>query len=151
MNRFLLPAALAAVSSIGLAGCATLGDSGQQLLEVHAILEHREVAGVGCLLENDLGRWFVVAPGRVTVTRSSKPLAVDCRHETRGSAGEWWASRYDTASLIGNVAISAGLGYYVDRHTGAGFSYPATLTVSMHAPKEGGSEAGQPDPGTPIF
>jgi hypothetical protein len=151
MNRFLFPAALAAVSSMGLAGCATLSDSDQQQLEVHAILDHREVSGVGCVLANDLGRWFVVAPGRVTVTRSSKPLAIDCKHETGGSAGESWASHYDTSRLIGNVAISAGLGYYVDRHSGAGFSYPSMLTVSMHAPKADSVEAGQLDPGTPIF
>jgi len=146
MNRF-----LCIVIGLGLGGCATLSDSDQQQLEVHAILEHREVSGVGCLLANDLGRWFVVAPGRVTVTRSSKPLAVHCKHETRGSAGESWASQYDTGRLIGNLATSAGLGYFVDRHSGAGFSYPSTLTVLMHAPKGEGIDAGQPDPGTPIF
>jgi len=146
MNRF-----LCVVAGLGLAGCATLSDSDQQQLEVHTILEHREVSGVGCLLANDLGRWFVVAPGRVTVTRSSKPLAIHCKHETKGSAGEWWASQYDTGRLIGNVAISAGLGYYVDRYSGAGFSYPATLTVFMHPPKGNAVDAGQPDPGTPLF
>jgi hypothetical protein len=151
MNRFLFPAVRAAVCAIGLAGCATLSDSDQQQLEVHAILDHRELAGVGCLLANDLGRWFVVAPGRVTVTRSSKPLAVHCKHETRGSADERWASQYDTGRLLGNLAISAGLGYYVDRHSGAGFSYPPTLTVLMHAARSDGVDAGQPDPGTPIF
>jgi hypothetical protein len=153
MNRFLFPAALAlaVASGIGLSGCATLSDSGQQQLEVHAILDHREVAGVGCLLENDLGRWFVVAPGRVTVTRSSQPLAVDCKHEGRGSASEWWVSRFDTDKLIGNLATTAGLGYYVDRHSGAGFSYPSTLTVSMRAPKAGAPDPGEADPGTPIF
>ena len=151
MNRFLFAATLALVGGIGLSGCATLSDSDQQQLEVHAILDHREVAGVGCLLTNDLGRWFVVAPGRVTVTRSSKPLGVDCKHDSRGSASEWWASRFDTDKLIGNIAISAGLGYYVDRYSGAGFSYPSTLTVSMHAPGGEGMAAGQPEPGTPIF
>jgi hypothetical protein len=151
MNRFLFASALACVGAIGLPGCATLSDSGQQQLEVHAILDHRELAGVGCILTNDLGRWFVVAPGRVTVTRSSKPLGVDCKHDSRGSASEWWASRFDTDKLIGNIAISAGLGYYVDRYSGAGFSYPPTLTVSMHAPNGDVVDAGQADSGTPIF
>ena len=144
MNRF-----ICFVIGIGLAGCATQGDSNQQQLEVHAILDHRELAGVGCLLENDYGRWFVVAPGRVTVTRSSKPLAVDCKHESHASAGESWLSRYDSGRLIGNAAIGAGLRDYVGRYASAGFSYPATLTVSMHVPREG--EAGPADPGTPIF
>src|SRR4051812_9225149 len=78
MNRFFLPAML--VCSIGLSGCVTATvDTTAQQVEVHAILDHREVAGVGCLLANDFGRWFVVAPGRVTVVRSSKPLAVYCK------------------------------------------------------------------------
>jgi hypothetical protein len=112
-------------------GCATLGDSPQQQLEVHAILDNREVAGVGCVLENDAGRWFVVAPGRVTVERSEQPLRIDCRRAGVGGAREEIRSRYDTDKLIGNAVISAGLGYYVDRRSGAGFSYPATLTVIM--------------------
>jgi hypothetical protein len=32
---------------------------------------------------------------------------------------------------MGNVVISAGIGHLVDRYTGAGFSYPANLTVLM--------------------
>jgi hypothetical protein len=117
-------------------GCATLSDSPQQQLEVHTILDHREVAGVGCVLSNDMGRWFVMAPGRVTVTRSSTPLTVDCVRAGTGGAREEVASRFDTDKLLGNVAISAGLGYYVDRHSGAGFAYPGMLTVLMHGPQE---------------
>ena len=133
-------AACAAMLLALASGCATLGDSTRQQLEVHAILDNREVAGVGCVLENDVGRWFVVAPGRVTIERSSKPLAIDCRRQGVGSASEQVGSRYDTDKLIGNALISAGLGYYVDRHSGAGFSYPATLTVIMRgaAPAQAG-------------
>jgi hypothetical protein len=145
MNRFLIPA-LALASGMGLAGCVTaVDDATAQQVEVHAILEHREVAGVGCLLANDFGRWFVVAPGRVTVTRSSKPLAVYCKRDGVGSADEWWGARYDSNRLIGNILISAGLGNYVEN----GYSYPATLTVFMHAPKPADTRAGEG--GTPIF
>jgi hypothetical protein len=119
------------------AGCATLSDSTQQQLEVHTILDKREVVGVGCVLSNDVGRWFVVAPGRVTVERSSTPLQIDCARAGMGSAREEVASRFATDKLMGNVAISAGLGYYVDRRSGAGFAYPATLTVLMHGQDAG--------------
>jgi hypothetical protein len=149
MNRLSIPAAL--VLSASLAGCVTVADTDQQQLEVHTILDHREVAGVGCLLANDIGRWFVVAPGRVTVTRSSKPMAVTCRHATRGSADEWWASRYDNGKLIGNLAIDAGLRDTVGRYAGDGFSYPATITVYMRMPKAGELDGGRADPGSPVY
>ena len=133
--------AVAAFALLG--GCATLSDSPQQQLELHTILDHREVAGVGCLLSNDMGRWYVIAPGRVTVTRSSRPLTVSCKKEGKGSAAEVVQSRADTASLMGNVVISAGLGYFVDKHSGAGYSYPQVLTVLMQPAAPDPSEAGE--------
>lgn len=132
MSPSILRSACAGALLFATAGCATLSDSTQQQLEVHTILDNREIAGVGCVLANDVGRWFVVAPGRVTVERSSQPLRVECARAGTGSAREDVASRFATDKLMGNVAISAGLGYLVDRHSGAGFAYPGTLTVLMH-------------------
>jgi hypothetical protein len=149
--RALCAAAPLAATLLAAAGCATLGDAGvQQQLEVHAILDHREVAGVGCVLSNDAGRWFVLAPGRVTVARSRHPLAIDCGRQDGGGAVEQVASRYDTNRLIGNVVISAGAGYLVDRHSGAGFAYPPTLTVLLHAP-QAVNDNGASGEGAPLF
>jgi hypothetical protein len=134
-----------------LGGCATLTDSSQQLVELHAIAANREVAGVGCVLANDAGRWFVVAPGRVMIERSSGPLAVDCAREGQGSASELVESRFDTGKLIGNVVVSGGLGYLVDHHSGAGFAYPATLTVIMHAPPATALAEQDGNPGNRVF
>lgn len=114
-----------------LGGCATLSDSSQQQLELHAVLDYQEVGGVGCVLSNDMGRWFVVLPGRVTVSRSARPLSVSCKKEGMGVAQESVGSRADTGSLIGNVVFTAGLGQLVDRHSGAGYAYPANMTVLM--------------------
>ncbi len=127
--KHLSPLLLAAPLLLG--GCATVSDSPQQQLELHAVLDYRELGGVGCILSNDMGRWFVVAPGRVTVTRSTKPLNVSCKKDGAGMALESVGSRADMANLMGNVVISAGVGHLVDRYTGAGFSYPANLTVLM--------------------
>ncbi|TFW28379.1 hypothetical protein [Massilia horti] len=117
-----------------LGGCATLLDSSEQLVELHTILDNREVAGIGCVLANDAGRWFVVAPGRVTIVRSSTALTVDCARQGVGSSRELVDSRFSTGKLIGNLVVSGGLGYLVDWRTGAGFAYPATLTVIMKRP-----------------
>ena len=155
MNRFFLSATLTAALGIGLAGCVGSGginginggDSPEQQLEVHAILDHREVAGVGCLLANDVGRWFVVAPGRVTVTRSSKPLAVSCKRDGVGSADEWWGAHYRSIRLVGNILFSAGLRDYVEGN----YAYAPIVTVAMHPARAGEGGHAPADQGTPVF
>jgi hypothetical protein len=68
----------------------------------------------------------VVAPGRVTITRSSKPLAVYCKRDGVGSADEWWGAHYNANRLVGNILFSAGL-RDVRREQ---LCYAATLTVT---------------------
>lgn len=128
-SRLLVPFVFA---PLVLGGCATVSDAPlQQQVELHAVLDYREVGGVGCILTNNLGRWFVVAPGRVTIARSAEPLVVSCKKEGMGMAQEAFGSRPDAMSLMGNVIISAGMGFAVDRYSGASWSYPANLTVLM--------------------
>jgi hypothetical protein len=121
-------AALTALAVLG--GCATLTeDSTDQLLEVHVVQDNRELTGVGCVLTNQRGRWFVVAPGRVTVARYGRPLVVDCKRDGVGQSVEVVQSRYDAHDLIGNVLATGGIGYVMDTYSGAGFAYPPVLTV----------------------
>ncbi|WP_288378571.1 hypothetical protein [uncultured Massilia sp.] len=133
LRRFSLSLSLAAALLLG--GCATISDSPQQQLELHAVLDYQEVAGVGCVLSNDKGRWFTVLPNRVTVTRSTEPLTVSCKKDGLAVARETLGARADTSSLMGNVVISAGLGQLVDRHSGAGYGYPVNYTVLLEAVK----------------
>jgi len=124
--------ALAAV----LGGCVTsTGVPPTQQLEVHTILDHREVVGVGCVLSNAAGRWFVVAPGRVTVERSRSPLTIDCARAGTGAAREvaqaHSTSFFDTDRLIGNIIVTAGGSGYVNPNDGGGVAYQGTLTVLM--------------------
>lgn len=113
-----------------LGGCATLtADSTDQIVEVHVVQNSREIAGVGCVLYNELGRWFVVAPGRVKVARYPRPLIVDCAREGVGRAVDVAQSRYDAHDLIGTVLTTGGIGYVMDTYSGAGFAYPPVLTV----------------------
>ncbi len=127
-----LPIGLIVLASLG--GCATLTESNQQTLLLQTIQDNREIGGVGCVLSNKLGRWFVMSPGRVTVQRSLGELTIDCRKDGVGSATESVRSRASTSAIWGNLVVSAGLGYFVDENTGAGFDYPSTLTIIMHKP-----------------
>lgn len=122
-------AACAALAATMLAGCATLTESTEQVVTVQTVLDHQQVSGIGCVLSNDTGRWFVTSPGRVTVHKSTQPLVVDCRRD------DVWA--YDqvdpkqNGSRWGNILLTLGAGQYVDKQTGAGFDLPATLTVIL--------------------
>lgn len=139
MSRIGKIAVAALLAALG--GCATLTEeSTDQLLEVHAVQDNREVVGIGCVLSNKAGRWFVVAPGRVRVARHAQPLTIDCGHDGVGRTVEEVHSRYDSRDLIATAVTTGGLGYLVDRRSGAGFGYPDTLTVILPkaAPRESG-------------
>ena len=137
------PLFLSALALLG--GCATMSDSPTQQLEVRAVLDYREIGGVGCILSNDAGRWYVIAPGRVTVTRNKGPLSISCKKRDVATAAETVRAQLDTGNLVGNVVTTAGIGHVVDRYSGAGYGYPATLTVLMQ-PAEKTAAAAAADP-----
>jgi hypothetical protein len=143
-RTFRTACALALAAALG--GCASMGELPTQQLEVHTILDHREVAGVGCVLANSAGRWFVVAPGRITVQRSRDPLTVDCARNG-ASAVEVAPARatglIDGDKLIGNLVIKAGMDGYVSRFDGAGVAYQPVLTVLLHPAAAKTGAAGQ--------
>jgi hypothetical protein len=124
-------ATAAVLLALGLAGCATISDSNQQVVAVQTILDSREVAGAGCVLTNEAGRWFVTSPGRVTITKSHSPLYVDCRRGQAIMGQDVAMSKASTAAVVGNAVLTAGIGYLIDKRSGAGFDYPSTLTVML--------------------
>ncbi len=127
MNRC---AALAMAAA--LAGCATISSEPfEQEVVVRTIEDGREIVAVGCVLSNDAGRWFLMAPGRIQIRRSAGNLFVDCKKGTVSAGQELFASRPNSTATIGNAVTTAGLGYLLDKQTGAGWDYPATLTVLM--------------------
>ena len=144
---FLRP--VAALLALLSAGCASLTESTQQNVLVQTVLDHREIGGVGCVLYNDVGKWFVTTPARVTLRKSAAPLRIDCRKE--GAA--WAYEKVDpkaNGNLWGNVILTAGVGYVIDRNTGAGYDYPSTLTVVMR-PAEARDEGPPPAAGVTLY
>jgi len=128
-----------AIATVGLlsalGGCATLTGNTDQMVLVQTIQDNRELVGAGCILSNDVGRWFVTTPGRITIRKSQAPLKVDCRKT--GSPAVVTDNTIDpklNGSVWGNVILTLGVGYFVDRNTGAGFDYPSVLTIIMQDP-----------------
>lgn len=110
-------------------GCASVTGSNMQPVSVQTIHENKEVGNVGCTLTNDAGKWFVTAPGTVTVHKSTGDMAVDCQKDSL-SGRETVVSK-SNGSVWGNIILGGGIGYIVDRNTGAGFDYPNTITIMM--------------------
>ncbi|MFC0131649.1 hypothetical protein [Massilia eurypsychrophila] len=151
MNHKLKTVMLACVAAAALQGCATVFDTNEQEIAVRAVLDHREVGGVGCVLSNKAGRWFVMAPGRVTVRKSVYPLVVDCKKEGVGAASETVDSHFGIIKLVGNFVASGGWGYLVDRDSGAGFDYPVTLTVLMRRAVPNTQDEEQPGASNQVY
>lgn len=113
-----------------LTGCASVTGSKLQPLSVQTIQDGKEVSGVGCTLTNDAGKWFVTTPGSVTVQKSTGDMAVDCaKDDLRGR--ESLVSKSNGA-VWGNIIAGGGIGYIIDRNTGAGFDYPNIVTVVLN-------------------
>ena len=72
----------------------------------------------------------MTSPGTVTVHKSTGDLAVDCLKDGNVVGHETMVSRSNGA-VWGNIIIGGGIGYIIDRNTGAGFDYPATITIMM--------------------
>jgi hypothetical protein len=148
--------ACALALSVATGGCVTApSEPPTQQLEVHTILGHREVTGVGCVLSNAAGRWFVMAPGRVTIERSRSPLTIDCARAGMGGAREvaqaHSTSFFDSDRLIGNIIIAAGGASYIQPYDGGGVAYQATLTVLMHPARAQSATADPASAGNVVF
>jgi hypothetical protein len=116
-------------SLLVLSGCASVAGEKMQPIAVQSIQDNKEVAGVGCTLTNDAGSWFVTSPGSVVVHKSTGDLAIDCKKENL--FGKETLVSKSNGAVWGNLLLGGGIGYIVDRNTGAGFDYPSTVTVKL--------------------
>jgi hypothetical protein len=120
---------IAAFTFLALTGCASITGEKMQPISVQTLHDNREVAGVACTLTNDAGSWFVTTPGSVTVHKSTGDLAIDCKKEE--IFGRQTLVSKSNGAVWGNIIAGGGIGYIVDRNTGAGFDYPATTMIAM--------------------
>ena len=125
MKRFIAIASLLAAT-----GCASITGENVQPVSVATVQDNKEVAGAGCTLINDAGKWFVTTPGTVMVHKSTGDLSVDCKKDGGLSGTETLVSKSNGA-VWGNILLGGGVGYVVDRQTGAGFNYPNNAAVVL--------------------
>ena len=112
-----------------LSGCASIAGEKTQPITFKTIRDNTEVAGVGCKMTNDAGSWFVTTPGSVTVHKSTGDMAVDCKKEDL--FGHETLISKSNGAVWGNILAGGGIGYVIDRNTGAGFNYPDTVTINL--------------------
>ena len=125
MKNFIAVAAILSVS-----GCASITGSKMQPISVQTFQDGKEVSGVGCTLTNDAGKWLVTTPGSVTVNKSTGDMVVDCtKDDVEGR--DVLVSKSNSA-VWGNMIVGGGIGYIIDRNTGAGFNYPDIVTVILN-------------------
>lgn len=117
------------LSLLSLTGCASVTGSKLQPVSVQTIHENQEISGVGCTLTNDAGKWFVTTPGSVTIQKSTGDLSVECKKD--GVAGRETVVSKSNGAVWGNIVLGGGIGYVIDRSTGAGFDYPNSITVAV--------------------
>jgi hypothetical protein len=112
-----------------LTGCASISGERTQPITVQTLFDNKEVAGVGCTLNNDAGSWFVSTPGSVVVHKSTGDLAISCKKEVL--TGQQTLISKSNGAVWGNIIAGGVVGYVVDRNTGAGFDYPGTVTIAL--------------------
>ena len=103
---------------LALAACAAISERPvNQEVHLSATSDGAPVEAA-CEVGNDRGRWTVIAPVRVAVTRSPEPLTVDCVD------GEGRQARH-VAAPSRSAGIAAG--------GVAGYEYPSPLTLPLAA------------------
>ncbi|MGE0797367.1 MAG: hypothetical protein AB7G13_24515 [Lautropia sp.] len=104
-----------ALGSLLIGGCASLYAPVNQEVAIRAV-QNDERVEASCEVGNELGRWSVVAPTEIGVTRSDKPLTVDCR----GADGAG-ATRVFQATREASVPFGSAVEY----------AYPGKLVVPL--------------------
>ncbi len=126
---------VAALLCFVVTGCASITSGKHQPVSINAICNGEPVTDVSCTLMNDKGSWHVKTPGSVMIQKAYGDLAVDCK---KGDAvvSSKFQSKNNT-SVWGNILAGGIIGYAVDASSGAGFDYPATMTITMPPPCPG--------------
>ena len=106
--------------------CATITGDRSQAIQITSNAD-----GAVCSLANTEGQWTVETPGSVIIARDSGNLLVNCKKKGYKPATVSIESYHTNASTWGNIVLGGGIGYIVDRNTGAAFYYPSTINVAL--------------------
>jgi len=111
-------------------GCASIVTGSEQPISVNTKIKANKVAGASCELKNDEGVWYVTSPGSVTVHRSYDDMHVVCEKDGY-DPGVATVKSHTKGMMAGNILFGGIIGAAVDAGTGAGYDYPALITVQL--------------------
>ncbi len=119
-SRRSTPALLAGLVLIA-AGCASGVNPVNQEIAVRTMSDGERIES-SCELANEHASWTVVAPVDVAVTRSSKPIAIQCRAQNGASGGTVFAAT-KAASGVGGGDTA--------------YAYPERMELELKRPTRG--------------
>ena len=114
------------VSFILLTSCASTMSGSSQNITVTS-----NVQGATCTLSNDKGSWTLSTPGSAVITSSRVNLALTCIKVGYVNGVASLPSKHKDSATWGNVILGGGIGYIIDRKSGAAFIYPQQVTVNL--------------------
>ena len=109
-----------------LTSCASTMSGSSQNITVNS-----NVQGATCTLTNDKGSWTITTPGSAVITSSRVNLALTCVKEGYVNGVASLPSKHKDSATWGNVILGGGIGYIIDRKSGAAFIYPQQVTVDL--------------------
>ena len=110
-----------------LSSCSSIiSDSSQPFT-----IDTGEVKGATCRMTNGSGEYIMgSSPGTVTIDNACGEMQVVCKKE--GYKTKSVQVDYShKGSTVGNIILGGGVGYLVDRGTGAACKYPPSVFISM--------------------
>ena len=113
-------------SCVLLTSCASTMSGSSQNITVTS-----NVQGATCKLTNDKGSWTITTPGSAVITSSRVNLALTCVKEGYINGVASLPSKHKDSATWGNVILGGGIGYIIDRKSGAAFIYPQQVTVDL--------------------
>ncbi len=117
-------------TSVFATGCASITSGKIQPVSVITTCDGEQLAGANCTLANEKGSWFVKTPGSVSINKAYSDMTISCSKGKETSGVATFKSSNEGA-VWGNILAGGIIGYAVDAGSGAGFSYPPTMTISM--------------------
>lgn len=106
-------------------GCASIISDSQMNMTVDS-----EPPGAKCTLSNKEGRYLVTTPGTIPVDTTCSPLTIVCKKDGYKTVQRELDYSHKGAAW-GNIILGGGIGYLVDRGTGAACEYPQSMTISL--------------------
>jgi len=117
----------ACILASAVSGCGSITVGSSQEIGVDTVPD----PGAECTLSNEKGHWNIPkTPGSTAVTKAYSPLVTVCKHPN-GATGTTSVVSTTAGATFGNIVAGGVIGAAVDMSTGAAYSYPAKVTVTL--------------------